>query len=93
MLTYSMFSEIGDRNENEDSIDVCLTNERQFFFLADGLGGHGNGKIASKAAIQNGKECVAKNEEFDMIRCFGNIFSMDILNCTDFNNLVTICNL
>lgn len=90
MLTYSLCSEIGDRSENEDSVDVCLTGDRQFFFLADGLGGHGNGKTASSSVVQNGKECVTRNSACDMIHCFGSIFLRDRLSCMSCNKQIQI---
>lgn len=53
-MKYSMFSETGSRQENEDSIGVYTERDCQVFFLADGLGGHGSGKEASKCVIEHG---------------------------------------
>lgn len=51
-LDLASHSDIGGRNENEDSI---LAQETEGFILAavaDGLGGHGGGKTASSLAVQ-----------------------------------------
>lgn len=74
MDTYDMCNELGDRTENEDSVGVYESYNRQFFFLADGLGGHGYGKEASASVIEHGKMCVEKYRNEDMIHCIGSIF-------------------
>lgn len=54
MIEYATISEKGDREKNEDSIKVC-TNGRLStygFVLADGLGGHGHGDIASSFVVK-----------------------------------------
>ncbi len=62
MIEYATVTEIGEKEKNEDTVRV-FTNQplsTYGFVLADGLGGHGNGDIASKfvsecvgAAIEN----------------------------------------
>lgn len=61
-MTYSTFSEIGDRIENEDSVGVHIGKTYQAFFLADGLGGHGSGKEASESVIRHGIELMETME-------------------------------
>lgn len=81
MIDYALFSHKGERDYNEDSIAV-VTNPALFtygFVLADGLGGHGRGKDASRtvtdyisAAVQNTDtfhglfidECFDRSQEF-----------------------------
>lgn len=49
MIEYATFSDVGDKENNEDAVKVFV-NPKTFtygFVLADGLGGHGNGDIAS----------------------------------------------
>lgn len=52
MVTYKIISRIGSRPVNEDCTGMHQLGEEYGFFLADGLGGHGKGDIASKAAVE-----------------------------------------
>ncbi len=66
MIEYATLSEIGEKENNEDAVGV-FTNKSLVaygFVLADGLGGYGNGDIASRfvvdcvgAAIEN-TDCI-----------------------------------
>ena len=52
MLTYKMITHIGEREHNEDSA-VCLESDGNYcFVVADGLGGHGRGELASQKAVE-----------------------------------------
>lgn len=51
-LDYHIFSNAGDREINEDAAGVRLLPDGGRFVLADGLGGHQNGQIASKAVVK-----------------------------------------
>lgn len=62
MIDYAMVSEIGEKKANEDAVKVFVNTPLSAygFVLADGLGGYGNGDIASNfvvdyagAAIEN----------------------------------------
>lgn len=62
MIEYATISEIGEKEKNEDAVKVFINQPLSTygFVLADGLGGHGNGDIASNfvvdcvgAAIEN----------------------------------------
>ncbi len=62
MIDYATISEIGDKEVNEDSVRIFVNKPYSTygFVVADGLGGHGNGDIASSfvsdcvgAAIEN----------------------------------------
>lgn len=49
VVEYATFSDVGEKENNEDAVKVFV-NPQEFtygFVLADGLGGHGNGDIAS----------------------------------------------
>lgn len=50
-ITHSMYSNVGNREVNEDAIGCKTSGDTYAFFLCDGLGGHGMGEIASSLAI------------------------------------------
>lgn len=52
MVTYKIISRTGSRPVNEDCTGMHQKGEEFGFFLADGLGGHGKGDIASKTAVE-----------------------------------------
>ena len=51
MLQVEAYSAIGGRSKNEDSVTGLHAGSSMCFLVADGLGGHGDGDLASKAAI------------------------------------------
>ncbi len=51
-MEWKTLSGIGNRRVNEDSIGVFSHGDKQIFVLADGLGGHGKGNIASSLAVK-----------------------------------------
>lgn len=52
MVSYAELSKDGGRPVNEDAVAVRESGGRMFFVLADGLGGHGAGEVASQIAVQ-----------------------------------------
>lgn len=52
MAAFSMMCEIGSRSNNEDNVGMLQTEEEYCFVLADGLGGHGKGEVASSLAVE-----------------------------------------
>lgn len=52
MLSYHLLSNAGGRKENEDSVGAQLWTDGGIFALADGLGGHGAGKVASQYVVE-----------------------------------------
>ena len=53
MITYHLLSNIGDRGNNEDNVGMYQRDEEYCFVLADGLGGHGKGEVASQLAVES----------------------------------------
>ncbi len=60
-IAYSMLSKPGDRLVNEDFLDVSVAPERLAFLLCDGLGGHGNGDIASRFVTEQMKNALERS--------------------------------
>ena len=51
MISYSSFSRPGGRRVNEDAVGACMQGERYLFVVADGLGGHKQGTVASSYVV------------------------------------------
>lgn len=53
-MKFSVFqvSRKGGREKNEDRMGYCYTRESGLFLLADGMGGHPEGEVASQLALQ-----------------------------------------
>lgn len=58
-ITYGMITKKGERAANEDYIGNF---EDKVFVLCDGLGGHGNGDVASKFVVEQMIECYQHRE-------------------------------
>lgn len=52
MITYKLFTNQGERENNEDYIGTRSKADNICFVLADGLGGHGKGEVASQTAVE-----------------------------------------
>ena len=64
-ISYYAYTNKGGRPNNEDSICCGLQNRRGVFVLADGLGGHSSGEVASGLAAQAIREGCAGAENMD----------------------------
>jgi serine/threonine protein phosphatase PrpC len=69
MITYGVISKIGDRGNNEDCVNICANSAGYLFALADGLGGHGQGEIASRIAVEQAAAAI-KDSDRDLAQCF-----------------------
>ena len=56
MVKFATITKTGDRLDNEDSVFVYEEGRRGIYALADGLGGHGRGEVASKLVIKRSYE-------------------------------------
>lgn len=76
MIDYSYLTLNGSYQINEDSVGFVNNGNRQCFILADGLGGHGEGDVASKTAVDFAKNyfstCSDINENV-IADCFSGI--------------------
>ncbi|SEG24410.1 Serine/threonine protein phosphatase PrpC [Eubacterium ruminantium] len=71
MITYAEYTDVGNREKNEDSIGSFLTDAGGLFILADGLGGHGRGEYASSSVVRTGMQIYHDNTEgFQLSDCF-----------------------
>lgn len=73
MISYSLFTNQGDRDYNEDAVGVEQVEDKYCFILADGLGGHGGGAEASALVVNQVKSVFAKEREVSvecMKKCF-----------------------
>ena len=52
-FTYAGYSDIGKRANNEDAYNVIQEDDSLVAVVADGLGGHANGEVASTIAADN----------------------------------------
>lgn len=53
MITWHVITDKGGRKHNEDAVGTSRIDERYCFVLADGLGGHGKGEVASNLVVQS----------------------------------------
>lgn len=53
MIDYSLFTNPGGRDNNEDFVGVTKYGKDYCFVLCDGLGGHDRGEVASKMVAEN----------------------------------------
>lgn len=78
-FSYSMYSDKGGRELNEDSVGAFQNNANNCFVLCDGLGGHGMGDVASSLVVEVFKDQFYKTD--DVCNFLGQTFcaAQDIL--------------
>ena len=59
-MNYYSVSKTGNREVNEDSTGIIKGTDCTCFIVADGLGGHGKGDIASQIAVSAFKSVFEK---------------------------------
>ena len=71
MIYYDSISKTGGRPVNEDSVGTLEKDGQYLFALADGLGGHGGGEIASALVVLKAMEAFdASAGKCDLPLCF-----------------------
>jgi len=56
-ISFGKHSRIGKRSNNEDAADIITRPNSALLVVADGLGGHSGGEIASQTLVETIKEC------------------------------------
>ena len=62
ITTYSAISMIGKREINEDSLAIGRNANISFFIVADGLGGHDKGELASQLVVKTMKQVMSTSD-------------------------------
>ncbi|MDO4324710.1 MAG: protein phosphatase 2C domain-containing protein [bacterium] len=62
MIYYEIRTHQGSRENNEDYASVQIKGKEAFFALADGLGGHGRGEVASQIAVETALQSLMKGD-------------------------------
>lgn len=61
-LDFAFYSDVGGRSNNEDACLAKKISNGYLFIVADGLGGHGDGEVASYSAVNSIKEYMLNND-------------------------------
>ena len=60
-LDFAFYSDVGGRANNEDAFLAKKISNGYLFIVADGLGGHGDGEVASYSVVNSIKEYMMNN--------------------------------
>ena len=73
-LDFAFYSDVGGRSNNEDAYLAKKTENGYLFVVADGLGGHGDGDMASCSAVNAIKEYMVHDGSENIVNaiCFAN---------------------
>ena len=63
MMKYTFCQDIGGRKEQEDAVEVFESKNHLFMVLADGMGGHEGGAIASSILLETAKGYFSSHPE------------------------------
>jgi serine/threonine protein phosphatase PrpC len=73
-IEYELLTNVANRENNEDYVGMKQCDSEFCFILADGLGGHGKGEIASQLVVNEGLEHFEKNYQTE--DCMNKIFEI-----------------
>ena len=59
-ISYAVITSIGERKTNEDAYGILELPDKKYFLVCDGLGGHGDGEVASSFVVETMKQCLAE---------------------------------
>ena len=59
-ISYDVITSIGERKTNEDAYGILELPDKKYFLVCDGLGGHGDGEVASSFVVETMKQCLAE---------------------------------
>ena len=65
MITYTVFTDRGGREVNEDSARVFEKDGKKCLVLCDGLGGHGKGEVASALVVEAVGQIINSAQKID----------------------------
>lgn len=65
-ITYKMLTNRGERKKNEDCLGMTEDKGRFFFVVADGLGGHDKGEMASDIVVQKSMEMFYQKDDVSL---------------------------
>lgn len=66
-LDFAFYSDVGGRSNNEDAYLAKRLSKGYLFIVADGLGGHDYGEIASCSAVNAVKEFMVNNDSGNIV--------------------------
>ena len=64
-IDYQIFTNVGGRKVNEDSVRAASKDAKYCFVLCDGLGGHGKGEIASAFVADYIRQLFLSSNNYD----------------------------
>ena len=70
-VDFSSYSDVGGRTNNEDAYLAKKISNGYLFIVADGLGGHDDGEMASNLAVKSIEEFMTNNNCEDIVEAVG----------------------
>ena len=95
-VTYSVYTDPGDRDINEDRTGICIRQDAICFVLCDGLGGHKMGGTAASLAVETFKDLFSKCSDIsgylrDAFSAAQDIITAEQMSCHGEKKMKTTC--